>query len=175
MPNCRKSRKFKNTLLNGTSIFQALNDIDKHHKLSFLNENVGFLFVDVLRTKEVDKSTKLYPYSFDVTHFCIAAVLQMAGTNGDWPSLLDWSLYISNLEFQCRIALKRLEISAIFEKSKRNGILKGNQFVPSRSVLLSNTPSWDLESPNKECYELHSKKGQKCPIITIYTPFEKSR
>ena len=87
--------------------------------LSFLNENVGFLFVDVLRTKEVDKSPKLYPYSLHVTSFCIAAVLQMAGTNGDIPSLLDWSLYISNLEFQCRIALKRLEITARFEKSKR--------------------------------------------------------
>ena len=83
MANCRKRKKFKNTLLNGTSIFQALNDIEKHQKLSFLNENVGFLFVDVLRTKEVDKSPKLYPYSLHVTSLCIAAVLQMAGTNGD--------------------------------------------------------------------------------------------
>ena len=83
MPNCHKSKNFENTLPNGTSIFQALNDIEKHQKLSFLNENVGFLFVDVLRTKEVDKSPKLYPYSLHVTSFCIAAVLQMAGTNGD--------------------------------------------------------------------------------------------
>ena len=83
MANCRKSRKFENTLHNGTSIFQALNDIEKHHKASFLNENVGFLFVDVLRTKEVAKSPMLYPYSLHVTSLCIAAVLQMAGTNGD--------------------------------------------------------------------------------------------
>ena len=83
MANCRKRKKFKNTFLNGTSIFQALNDIEKHHKASFLNENVGFLFVDVLRTKEVAKSPKLYPYSLHVTSLCIAAVLQMAGTNGD--------------------------------------------------------------------------------------------
>ena len=83
MPNGRKSRKFENTLHNGTSIFQALNDIEKHHKASFLNENVGFLFVDVLRTKEVAKSPMLYPYSLHVTSLCIAAVLQMAGTSED--------------------------------------------------------------------------------------------
>ena len=83
MANCRKRKKFKNTLLNGTTIFQVLNDIERHHYLSFLIENVGFLFVDVLRTKEVDKSPKLYPYSLHVTSLCIAAVLQMAGTNGD--------------------------------------------------------------------------------------------
>ena len=75
--------KFKNTLLNGTTIFQVLNDIEKHHKASFFNENVGFLFVDVLRTKVVAKSPMLYPYSLHVASLCIAAVLQMAGTNGD--------------------------------------------------------------------------------------------
>ena len=71
MANCRKRKKFKNTLLNGTSIFQALNDIEKHRKVSFLNENVGFLFVDVLRTKEVDKSPMIFPHSLHVTSFCI--------------------------------------------------------------------------------------------------------
>ena len=83
MANCRKRMKFKNTLLNGTTIFQVLNDIEKHHKASFFNENVGFLFVDVLRTKVVAKSPMLYPYSLHVASLCIAAVLQMAGTNGD--------------------------------------------------------------------------------------------
>ena len=52
-------------------------------KCHFLNENVEFLFVDVLRTKEVAKSPMLYPYSLHVTSLCIAAVLQMAGTNGN--------------------------------------------------------------------------------------------
>ena len=44
MANCHKRKKFKNTLLNGTSIFQALNDKEKHHKALFLIENVGFFF-----------------------------------------------------------------------------------------------------------------------------------
>ena len=51
----------------------------------FFNENVYCLFVDVLRTKEVDKSPMIFPHS------------------------------------------------------PKKRILKGNQFVPSRSILLSNT------------------------------------
>ena len=42
MINSRKSKKFKNTLLGGTSKFQALNDVEKQNKVPFLNENVEF-------------------------------------------------------------------------------------------------------------------------------------
>ena len=41
-PNSRKSKKFKNTLHNETSIFQALNGIEKRNEMSFLNENIEF-------------------------------------------------------------------------------------------------------------------------------------
>ena len=42
MTNSRKSKKFKNTLHIGTLIFQALKDVEKGSKMSFLNENVEF-------------------------------------------------------------------------------------------------------------------------------------
>ena len=42
MTNSRKSKKLKNTLHSGTSIFQALNDVEKQNKMPFLNENVEF-------------------------------------------------------------------------------------------------------------------------------------
>ena len=139
-----------------------------------MNENGEFLFVDVLRTKEVDKSPKLYPYSLHVTCLCIAAVLQMAGTNGNWPSLLDWSLYTSNLEFQCRIALKRLEITAIFEKSKKKRFWKAIN-LSRQGVYFYQTPLngiWKVPTRDVNKYE-HSLEEQKCPIRTIYTPSER--
>ena len=45
MTNARRSKKFKNTLHSGTSIFQALNDVEKQNNMPFLNENVEFQLV----------------------------------------------------------------------------------------------------------------------------------
>ena len=45
MTNSRKSKKLKNTLHIGTLIFQALKDVEKGSKMSFLNENVEFQWV----------------------------------------------------------------------------------------------------------------------------------